>query len=59
MSRHDAELTDAPWEKIAPVLPEPKASPRGGPQPTATRPCFEGILWRLRSGARWKDFPPQ
>jgi transposase len=59
MSRHDSELTDEQWEKIAPVLPEPKPSPRGGPKPRPNRACFEGILWMLRTGARWKDLPPQ
>jgi hypothetical protein len=39
-----AELTDAQWEKIAPFLPEPRASPWGGPTPLANRPCLEGIL---------------
>jgi transposase len=59
MSRHDSELTDEQWEKIAPLLPEAKPSSRGGPKPRPNRPCFEGILWMLRTGARWKDLPPQ
>ena len=58
MNRHKSELSDEQWEKIAPFLPEPQASPWGGPKPIANRPCFEGILWVLRSGARWKDLPP-
>jgi transposase len=57
MSRHDSELTNEQWEKIAPLLPEFKLSPRGGPKPTPNRPCFEGILWMLRTRARWKDLP--
>ena len=57
MNRHKSELSDEQWEKIAPFLPEPRASPWGGPKPIANRPCFEGILWVLRSGARWKDLP--
>ena len=57
MSRHKSELSDEQWEKIAPFLPEPQASPWGGPKPIPNRPCFEGILWVLRSGARWKDLP--
>lgn len=57
MARYKSELTDEQWEKIGPYLPEPKAAPRGGPKPKPNRPCFEGILWILRTGARWKDLP--
>jgi transposase len=56
MAEH-SELTDELWNKIAPHLPEPQASPHGGPKPIPNRPVFEGILWVLRSGARWKDMP--
>ena len=57
MARKQSELTDAQWEKIAPLLPELKASPRGGPKPIPNRPVFEGMLWILRTGARWQDLP--
>jgi len=52
------ELTDAQWDKIKPFLPEPKGrSKKGGRPPKGNRDCLEGILWVLRSGARWKDLP--
>jgi transposase len=58
MARHKPELTDAQWAKIQPLLPSEEASPKGGRKRIARRRCFEGILWVLRSGARWKDLPP-
>lgn len=57
MSRHDSELTDEQWNKIEPLLLKPQASKQGGRKPIDDRRCFEGILWVLRSGARWKDLP--
>jgi transposase len=52
------ELTDAQWEILAPLLPAGKSGPgkRGRP-PINNRPVLEGILWILRTGARWKDLP--
>ena len=57
MARHKPELTDAQWAKIEPLLPPMRRSPKGGRRPIGNRRCFEGILWVLRSGARWKDLP--
>jgi len=57
MARHRDELTDAQWAKIEPLLPKVKPSPKGGRKPVDSRRVFEGILWVLRSGARWKDLP--
>ena len=57
MSRHDLILTDAQWQKIEPLLPRPKRNPKGGRPPADTRLVLEGILWILKSGARWRDLP--
>ena len=57
MARDSTLLRDGQWQKIEPLLPEPKASPRGGPKPISDRPCLAGILWVPRSGAHWKDLP--
>lgn len=51
------ELTDDQWKVIERLLPKPQESKKGGPKPIDNRSCFEGILWVLRSGARWKDLP--
>ena len=50
-------LTDEQWERVAPHLPEHPPSPKGGRPRADDRECLEGILWLLRSGARWQDIP--
>lgn len=58
------KLTDEQWELIEPLLPATPKGPRGQGRPPAHSPrsILEGILWKLRSGARWellpKCFPP-
>lgn len=51
------ELTDERWQMIADLFPEKDVGPKGGRPPVSSRPCVEGILWILRTGARWKDLP--
>ena len=55
--QHEVFVTDEQWEKIKPLIPERERSPRGGRPPADDRACLEGILWVLRSGARWRDLP--
>ena len=50
-------LADADWARIAPHLPPHTRSPRGGRPPADDRECLEGLLWLLRTGARWRDIP--
>ncbi len=57
MARDGSLLTDAQWLRIERLLPHPERSSKGGRPPIDNRACFEGILWVLRSGARWKDLP--
>ena len=52
-----AELSDEQWALIADLFPDPPPDPRGGRPRADARRCLEGILWVLRSGARWKDLP--
>jgi transposase len=59
MAKDPTKLTDEQWEKIEPLLPKFRRSPKGGPRPVDSREVFEGILWVLRSGARWKDLPKE
>lgn len=50
-------LTDEQWERIEPLLPRLRVGPRGGRPWAESRTCLEGILWVLKTGARWKDLP--
>lgn len=53
-----SELTEEQWALIAPLFPEllPREDGRGRP-PADTRAVFDGVLWILRTGARWQDMP--
>lgn len=55
--RQEVLISDEQWEKIKPFLPKCKRSRLGGRPPADERACLEGILWVLRSGARWRDLP--
>lgn len=50
-------LTDDQWERIAPLLPA-KRQGRGRPR-ADDRTTVNGVVWVLRSGARWKDMPQE
>jgi len=51
------ELTDEQWDTIKDLIPEPPPNPKGGRRPVPVRPCLEGIIWILRTGAQWKKLP--
>lgn len=51
------QLTDEHWNLISDFFPASPPDPRGGRPPVAARDCLEGILWILRTGARWSDLP--
>lgn len=48
------ELTDKAWAQIEPLLP---ANGRPGGQWQDHRRVINGILWKLRTGAPWRDLP--
>src|SRR6266581_4964679 len=59
MARSGPLLSEAQWKKIAPLLPKPRKNRRGGRPWIENRRVLEGILWILRSGARWQDLPEE
>src|SRR6201995_4463206 len=48
------ELTERAWTAIEPLLP--RSNGRGG-QWRDHRTVINGILWKLRTGAPWRDLP--
>ncbi|MBA3312394.1 MAG: IS5 family transposase [Planctomycetaceae bacterium] len=54
MARH--RLTDGQWELIAGYFPEPAGT---GRPPADPRQMVDGIVWRLRAGAPWRDLPEE
>ena len=52
---HRGELSDAQWERLSPLLPPEK--PAVGKPNKDHRTIINGILWRLRTGAPWRDLP--
>ena len=46
----EERVTESLWEAIAPLLPEPEPSPKGGRPPVPNRACLEGIIFVLRNG---------
>ena len=48
------EIADEAWKRIAPLLPE---NGRRGGQWKNHRKVINGILWKLRPGAPWRDLP--
>jgi transposase len=50
-----AELTDAEWELVRPLLP-PQRPPTGRPRHDH-RTLLHGILWVLRTRSSWRDLP--
>jgi transposase len=48
------ELTDTAWETLKPLLPD---NGKRGQQWRDHRQVLNGILWKLRTGAPWRDLP--
>jgi transposase len=57
MSRHDSELTDAQWDNIAPLVPEPQPSPRGAPSPRPIARVSKGSCGCCAAGHGGRMYP--
>ena len=53
MRRH--ELNDTHWAILEPFMPKP--SKKGGRPWNDHRQTINGILWKLKTGAQWRDIP--
>lgn len=49
------QLTDLEWEYVEPYLPVGEY----GPYPARLRKQFEGVIWKFRSGAQWREMPAE
>ena len=58
MARRE-ELTDEQWAILEPLIPETarRADGRRRPEVHGNRAVLNGILWILRTGACWTDWP--
>jgi transposase len=49
-------LSDAQWERVAPLLPGKASDP--GRSGADNRGFLEAVLWIVRTGAPWRDLHP-
>lgn len=50
-------VTDELWSLVEPLLPPHPPSPKGGQPPKSDRLCLTGLLFVLKTGIAWEDFP--
>ena len=54
-----ADVPNALWKRVAPVVPVPPARPLGGRPRVPDRAVLAAIVYRLRTGCQWKALPAQ
>ena len=52
-------VPDELWDLVKPILPEHPPSPKGGKPRIDDRICLTGILFVLKTGIPWEDFPQE
>ena len=55
--QREAELFEALYRRIAPLLPAHPPQPKGGRPFASDKACLEGIVYVLRNGIRWNAMP--
>lgn len=50
-------VTDELWSLVEPLVPKHAPSPKGGHPPVPDRVCLTGIVFVLKTGIGWEDFP--
>lgn len=58
-ARREAELLDAMWRRVEPLLPKHPPQPDGGRPFRSDRDCLAGIVYRLRNAIRWNAVPKE
>lgn len=54
------DLTEEQWRILEAILPEEPVRDDGRGRPWSDRrKVLNGVLWILRTGARWQDLPPR
>jgi transposase len=52
-------VPDELWALVEPLLPKRTPSPKGGHPRVDDRVCLTGILFVLKTGIPWEDFPQE
>jgi putative transposase len=57
---YPSDMTDAQWERLAPLIPPAKSG--GRPRSVDVRAIINAIFYRTKTGCQWRqlprDFPP-
>ena len=56
LERFESDLTDAEWDRLAPLLPPP--SQQGRPRQVDLREVVNALLYQLMTGCQWRALPP-
>lgn len=56
-AKTERELNDRMWDRVGPFLPPKPDHPKGRRPFADDRGCFEGIVYLLRNGLRWRQMP--